>query len=193
MLIYTETKKFQNLNTVAFLFTAASSYQGAIRGIPWLGLAVFTLFAALAFPGTSLKKERFLVMAIGGAGGFLLDTLLILAGVYAPFPHTRVFLAAPLCPDWILSLWLNFAFMMYFFSAFLGKSKKAPVIVGLVFAFLVYSNASRLGLLDLGPSRFLHLSLIAVAWAVAIPFFAAFTSSLLQKATVENETMLKEN
>ena len=161
----------QKFNLPLFFLTAFSCYQGALRGIPWLGLVAFCLLVACFLPGTAQKKERLQVALLVGAVGFAADSALLLCQVYRAREESRWLLPAPFCPEWVLVLWLNFGFMLYIFWRLLSKSLFSAVAVGVVFACLIYGNAWRMGLLELQPPVLLRLGTIALLWAVLIPVF----------------------
>jgi hypothetical protein len=161
----------QKLNLPFFFLTAFSCYQGALRGVPWLGLIVFGLLVATFLPGTALKKERLLVALLVTAVGFGTDSALVFFRVYEAREASRWLLPAPLCPEWVLTLWLNFGFMLYIFWRLLSRSVGTAVTVGVVFSFLIYGNAARMGLLTLRQPVLVSLGIIALLWAVLIPLF----------------------
>jgi hypothetical protein len=161
----------QKLNLPLFFLTSFSCYQGALHGMPWLGLVVFAFLVALFLPYTLLKKERLLVTLLVAGIGFAIDSALIMSNVYMVKESARWLLPAPLCPEWILVLWLNFGFMLYIFWGFLAKSRMTPIIVGIIFSFLIFGNASRMGLVVLRPPQLAGFLIIAACWAVLIPFF----------------------
>ena len=139
----------QKLNLPFFFLTSFSCYQGALHGMPWLGLVVFTLLVAFFLPYTQFKKERLLITLLVAGVGFCADTALIFAKVYTVKESGRWLVPAPFCPEWILVLWLNFGFMLYIFWKFLAKSKITAIVVGIIFSFLIFGNASRMGLVSL--------------------------------------------
>ncbi len=159
------------LNSVVFFITAASCYQGAMKGIPWLCYAAFFVHVILFLPSTELKRKRLLLAAIVGAAGLIIDTGLYLTGVYSVKESTRWLLPAPLCPDWIFVLWLNFGFILYVYWLMLRRSYVFGACIGIIFAVIIYLNAQRNGLLLLKSPLAVSLAIIAVLWAVAIPAF----------------------
>lgn len=162
---------FQKLNTLLFFVTALASYQGALRGIPWLGLIFFGLLVAVLLPMTEQKSARLFVALAVAAVGFGTDSALGFFQVYRVREEARWLLPAPFCPEWILALWLNFGFMLYFFWRLLNRSVLTAVTVGVCFSFLIYGNAARMGLLALRPPTVASLGTIAVLWAILIPLF----------------------
>ncbi len=161
----------QKMNLPFFFLTSFSCYQGALHGMPWLGLVIFALLVAFFLPYTHLKKERLLITLLVAGFGFIADTTLIMLNVYTVKESARWLIPAPLCPEWILVLWLNFGFMLYIFWGFLAKSKITPVIVGVVFSFLIFGNASRMELVSMQQHKLVSFLIIAICWAVLIPFF----------------------
>lgn len=159
------------LNSVAFIATAASCYQGAMKGMPWLGYAAFFIHVILFLPLTELKQKRLLLAIIVGAVGLMMDTGLYLTGVYSVKDSTRWVLPAPFCPDWIFVLWLNFGFMLYIYWLMLRRSYVIGSVIGIIFAIIIYGNAERNGLLLLKSPLIVSLSIIAFLWALAIPVF----------------------
>lgn len=161
----------QKLILPFFFLTSFSCYQGALHGMPWLGLAVFVLMAAFFHPQTQLKKNRLLITVLVAAVGFATDTALIVSHVYTVQASSRWLIPAPFCPEWVLGLWLNFGFMLYIFWHFLSKKSITPVIVGVVFSFLIFGNATRMGLVSFLVQPRAGFLIIASCWAVLIPIF----------------------
>ncbi|OGW36633.1 MAG: hypothetical protein A2Y97_13795 [Nitrospirae bacterium RBG_13_39_12] len=169
-----QTATIFKLNTIGFIATSISCYQGALRGMPWLGLAVFTLLMVIFLPFTDMKKERILLTIIVGVIGFLLDSILILFDIYTVNIDTRWLLPASLCPEWILALWLNFGFMLYIYWLILRRSYVVSGVIGIIFAFIIYGNAHWNGLLKLHRPALVSILIIAVIWAVLIPVLTMF-------------------
>lgn len=166
-----QTKTIFKLNTIGFIVTSITCYQGAMRGAPWLGLMVFSLLVMFFLPYTEKKKERILLAIIVGVTGFLLDSILIMLNIYTVRIDTRWLLPASLCPEWILALWLNFGFMLYIYWLILRRSYIISGLIGIIFAFIIFGNAHLNGLLDLHKPALVSLLIIAVIWAVLIPVF----------------------
>jgi len=167
-----QQQTIQKLNIPFFLLTSFSCYQGALRGMPWLGLVAFAALVAFFLPHTQLKKERLLITLLVAVTGFTVDTALIILNVYTVKESARWLLPAPFCPEWILVLWLNFGFMLPIFRQFLSKSKITPVLVGIIFSFLIFGNASRMELVSIQQQpKLTGFLLIALCWAILIPFF----------------------
>lgn len=154
---------------IGFFVTVFATYQGARNGMPWLGFLVLMLTILVFLPFSPLKKKRIYLTLIVGAAGFLLDSALISVGIYQASAGSRWLIPHSFCPEWILTLWLNFGFALYLFKLFLSRNRITPVIVGVVFAILIYANASRMGLVILQSPKILPLGIIAASFAVFIP------------------------
>lgn len=156
-------------NPVGFFVTVIATYNGARNGMPWLGLIFFVATVLAFLPCSPLRKERIQLAVIVGIGGFLIDSILIAVGVYHVSESARWLIPHPLCPEWILTLWLNFGFALFVFKQFLSRNRLVPVIVGIVFGMVIYTNASRMGLLTLQTPRIMQLCIIAACFAIFIP------------------------
>jgi hypothetical protein len=154
---------------LGFFITVFATYQGARNGMPWLGFILFMVTLLVFLPFSPLKKERIYLTLIVGAAGFIVDSALIAAGVYHANEGSRWLIPHWFCPEWILTLWLNFGFALFVFKPFLSRNRITPVIVGIVFAMLIYANASRMGLVTLQSPKILPLGVIAASFAVFIP------------------------
>ena len=154
---------------LGFLITIFATYYGARNGMPWLGLILLAANIVLFLPFSPFKERRVLLMLAVGAAGFFLDSLLILLGIYYAESHGRWLLPHFSCPEWILALWLNFGLALFVFRPMLSRTRITPVVVGLIFAAMIYANASRMGLISFNLPPALALGIIAVCYAVFIP------------------------
>jgi hypothetical protein len=154
---------------LGFFLTVFATYQGARHGVPWLGLLFLVATMLVFLPFSPLRRERIYLTLVVGIAGFLVDSLLIGSGVYQASAGSRWLIPHWFCPEWILTLWLNFGFALFIFRQFLSRNRIVPVIVGIVFAMLIYANASRMGLILLQPPKLLPLGVIAASFALFIP------------------------
>lgn len=154
---------------LGFFMTVFATYQGARHGAPWLGFLLLVASMLVFLPFSPLRKERIYLTLIVGAAGFVVDSALIGSGVYLASQSSRWLLPHWFCPEWILNLWLNFGFALFVFRPFLSRNRIVPVIVGIVFAMLIYANASRMGLIILQEPKILPLGVIAASFALFIP------------------------
>ncbi|PKL44935.1 MAG: hypothetical protein CVV42_19015 [Candidatus Riflebacteria bacterium HGW-Riflebacteria-2] len=165
----------QKLNVAVFFATSFSCYQGARHGIPWLGLVILAVHVAFFLPSTTVKVRRILVALLTGLIGFIADSSMIRLGVYSVSASTRWLIPDPLCPEWILVLWLNFGFMLYVFWPVLAKSRLSAAVIGVIFAILIMGNASRMDLILFRAPSWHGYLIVAACWAVLVPFFAFYS------------------
>jgi len=135
-------------------------------------VVILAIHVALFLPSTTVKKKRLFMALLTGLVGFTADSILIKLGVYSVEASSRWLIPDPWCPDWILVLWLNFGFMLYIFWHILTKNKLVPIITGIIFAFLIMGNASRMELITFRPPSLHGYLIISACWAVLVPFFA---------------------
>ncbi len=184
------SKRAQKLNLIVFMMTSFACYQGARRGGVWLGLGPTALAVhwALFVPATPDKVRRIIVALMAGVSGFLCDTALIAANVYVVRESSRGFLPAPLCPEWILTLWLNFGFMLYLYRGVLTRRRWTASVTGAVFSFVIMGNASRMGLVFFDDPVVLKYMIIAVCWAILVPLQAWLANRIIGGTQVETQS-----
>ena len=174
-------KTLHRLSMAAFFATAIASYQGALRGLPWLGLAVCALCAAILLPWMGDVWRRMKLILLAAAVGALLDTLLIAVGIYTSADHTRFLLPAPLCPEWVSALWANFGMALYIYKDYL-LSVRRGAISGVIYAVLIYANARRHGLVSMS-LPVMDVAIISLLWAVLIPWLAKAAQRITRTET----------
>ena len=173
------SKLAQKLNIVMFIATSISCYQGARLGFLWLGPAILVLHWALFLPTTPYKARRIAIALFVGLAGFILDSTLIGAGVFGVQEETRLVFPAPLCPEWILTLWLNFGFMLYTLHVLLRQNRFIGPITGAIFSFVIMGNASYMGLVHFATPTVLGYFIVAAIWAVLVPVLAFVTNRIM--------------
>ncbi|MHC4217118.1 MAG: DUF2878 domain-containing protein [Planctomycetota bacterium] len=109
--------------------------------------------------------------------GYLMDSLLVLAGVIE-FPHqARLGLPSTL---WMVALWINLATTLNASLGWLRGRYVLGAVMGLVAGPLSYFAGVRLGAISFGLPTGISLAVIAVEWALSMPallVIAALTSS----------------
>lgn len=172
------------LNSLVFILTSMTCYQGATYGYPWLGLVALAVHYTLFLPATVTKAKRLLAALLTGLIGFIADSTMIWLGVYSVSSSSRWLLPDPLCPDWILLLWLNFGFMLYIFWRILAKSRWTPPLTGMLFSFIIMGNASRMALIEFRQPALHGYLIIAACWAVIVPVCTFYSIRLFGEAHV---------
>ncbi|MDD4869928.1 MAG: DUF2878 family protein [Kiritimatiellae bacterium] len=175
-----------NLNTVAFIVISVASYQGALHGQPWAGLIVFTLLASLLLFVTAEKKERLVITVVAAIAGFILDSVLIMIGIYKPLVLSGGIIPDYLCPVWILALWLSFGYTLHILRHILAKSVLIAPIAGFIYALFIYRNAHHNKLVELSDPIMRNLVIIAVTWMILTPILAKLTSMIYKGKGMQN-------
>jgi len=169
---------------LVFYLGIVACYVGAQRHWPWLGPVVVGIIVITHLAHAERPAQEAMLIALVGLCGFLLDSALISLQVYAVTPDTRWLFPAPLCPDWILALWVNAATQLSRTLPMTRRKYLRSAIIGLVFGVLVYKRAAAVHLLTL-PDAIVTLLLIAVIWAMVLPLFSKFAALIMPPATGE--------
>jgi len=126
-------------------------------------------------------RQRVVITLSVGAIGLLLDTILIVIGIYSVESGARWILPSPICPEWILALWLNFGLVMPNYLVLMqGKHIRAG-LVGFLYAFMVYGGAARNDIIAMPNYGMAGVAIIAVAWAVLLPIMYTQVGKFYQK------------
>ncbi len=174
-------KKVWVISTVAFIITSIACYQGAMRGMPWLGMVMFAIELAILMPFIIGKQQRLLLALAIGAIGLVLDTILIVAGVYFVEDTARWILPAPICSEWVLALWLNFGLVMPNYLTIMKGRHILAAVLGFLYAFMVYGGAAKNGIIALPKYGMTGVIIIAITWAVLMPLMYIYVGKLYQK------------
>lgn len=181
------------VSAIAFIITSIACYQGAMRGVPWLGLAFFTFEFLFLLPFMIGREQRaLLTLAIGGIG-LALDTALIVAGIYSVEPSARWVLPSPICSEWVLALWLNFGLVMPNYLGIMKGRHILAALVGFGYAFMVYGGASKNHIIALPKYGMAGVIIIAVIWAILMPVMYFYVGKLYQKWTTQGGAKNAEN
>ncbi len=169
------------LNYLTFQAGWFACVWGAGQGMVWLGplfVALVLLFQAGYLADMTRREVRFLL--IGVPLGLLVDTGLMLAGVYDP---VRKILPWPLPPVWIIALWVLFTGTFHRSLYWLhGRPLYACVLGGLA-APMSYAAGEGLGAASMNPS-FLHSCVaFGVVWGITVPALFALSSVLDRAAS----------
>ncbi len=130
------------------------------------------------------RKQALLVLLVGIIG-FLVDSALIRAGIYAVSPKARWMIPAPFCSEWVLALWLNFGFMAYGYSTLMKGRNFLAAGIGLLFALMIYRNASKMGILVLHSPPLYSMLLIALIWAILLPLIYLLGRRIIESPLLE--------
>lgn len=139
---------------------------GAAHGMPWAGpVVVAGLAVASALrPGPRSGRVAFLLVAAGT--GYVIDSVLVLAGVLVFPEHARLGGPSTL---WMVALWVNLALTLDSSLGWLRGRFVLGAVVGAVGGPLAYLSGAQLGAAVLGPSVPIAMGAVAVAWSMALP------------------------
>lgn len=158
--------KFASLvNLVAFHIGWLACALGAARGLPWLGVVVVPTLLAAQLPLVASAKRQLRLIGIAAAAGWLVDSLLMGAGVFT-FPGHDPRWG---CPLWMAALWANFAGTLHLAMSWLRGRYAVATLFGALGGPLSYYAGDRIGAIDLATNLPISLAMIGVEWAVAMP------------------------
>ena len=154
------------VNLVLFQVGWFSCVLGAAHGVDWFGPVVVAAWVSLH---VALQRDRraeaFCVVA-AFVLGYATDGLLVLGGAIefhgdsAAFEPTR---------GWMLALWVNLAATLRLALGWLQGRPALAAILGGVSGPAAYFSAAELDAVSIPEPVAQGLSLIAVAWAIALP------------------------
>ena len=151
-------------SVLGFKVVWMSTVLGAANGADWLGIAALLIFAAAQIRLSRTRRCEIAVLATGLALGFVLETIVHLAGwiAYAPgWPHPA------LAPLWILALWGSFSLMSVDGLAWLRGKRLLAAVLGAAGAPFAYFGGISLGAGSNASIAF-YLA-VALFYAVATP------------------------
>ena len=168
----------QVFTIVLFLVGVMACYRGAIVGRPWLGPAI-----VLAILGIHvlIDRERWLMLklvAIVTVVTFVFESVVITTGLYTPEPATRWLMIAPLCPLWLLALWVNFAAKLVTTALMLRDHYLRGSLLGVLFGLIIFQRAEAMHVLRLNHGLW-SLVIIAVLWGLMLPVLLRLTRAML--------------
>jgi hypothetical protein len=169
-------------NVAGFNAVWFSSVLGAAHGMPWLGPAMFAPFCLITLLRGGKAGADLSAMAVCSITGLLLDSSYLWTGLvsYAsPWPSVHVL------PVWLLVMWLNFALTMNHSLGWLGSRPWLAAAFGSFGGATSYFAGARLGALNFEASPALAISVIAVAWGIALPLL--YRAAGRQKPPVRTE------
>ena len=149
---------------------------GAGSGHPWLGSGIATLLVAVHFAMVVRRPRHLMLAAVACLLGVMLDSVQLAIGVFQ-FPS-----GAPvqwLVPPWIAVLWIQFATILPFCLRWLSGRYWLAAAMGLVGGPLAFAAGERLGAVTFLEPRGLHLLMLSVAWALALPLLVLLSDRIV--------------
>ena len=161
-------------NLLAFGIGWFACVVGAANGTPSYGIAVAAMLLALNILVAEDPIHEARVIAAVGAIGFVIDTMLALAGVFVFDPRT----GSPswLCPIWLIALWMMFGSTLTASLAWLAARSAIASIVGAVVGPFSYFAAAKMGALAIPGRVAPRVAILAIVWAVVLPGLLRFAN-----------------
>jgi hypothetical protein len=157
------------VNFVAFQIGWFAAVLGAGHGMPWLGVVIVPLVLLVNLILSTDWRRELLVALAAAVMGFVVDTGLVAAGVFAPVPY---WVPRPFSPIWMVMLWVNQATTLNGCMAWLRGRYLAGALFGAVGGPLAYLSGAKLGAASLPSTN--GLVILGITWACAFPaLFAA--------------------
>ncbi|MEO5924946.1 MAG: DUF2878 domain-containing protein [Bryobacteraceae bacterium] len=156
------------VNFVAFQIGWFAAVLGAGTGRPWLGVVVVPLVLLLAMRMSADSRGELRLALSAAALGFVVDTLLIVSGVFLPIAYATPY---PLSPLWMVMLWVNQATTLNFCMSWLRGRYAIGALFGAIGGPLAYLAGAKLGAAAIPSSG--ELIVLAIVWMVAFPALLA--------------------
>jgi hypothetical protein len=156
------------MNYVAFQIGWFAAVLGAGHGMPWLGVVVIPLILLANLVLSADWKQELIVALAAAIMGFVVDTGLVAAGVFAPVPFL---LPRPFSPLWMVMLWVNQATTLNGCMAWLRGRYLAGALFGAIGGPLAYLSGAKLGAATLPSTN--GLIILGITWACAFPALLA--------------------
>jgi hypothetical protein len=154
------------INFIIFQACWFACVMGAAKNLAWLGplLVIITLPLQIHHL-TENHRAEILFAIICGISGSLLETLMIVASVYAPVDQRW----GQISPPWMAALWFNFAMLVSISLTWLkGKYVTAALLGGLA-GPVAYWGGEKLGALRVAEAFSTGYVILAVMWGLALP------------------------
>jgi uncharacterized protein DUF2878 len=161
-------------NFLAFGIGWFACVVGAANGTPSYGIAVAAMLLAvnILVAEDALHEARVIVTV--GALGFVIDSMIALAGIFVFDPHTSN--PAWLSPIWLVALWMIFGSTLTALLAWLAARGAIAAIVGAIAGPLSYFAAAKMGALAIPAPVAPRSAIIAIVWAVVLPGLLRFAN-----------------
>lgn len=151
---------------IAFQVIWVACVWGAGKAHGWLGPASLACWLPIYIFLSKRRKEEALLALACGLIGFGVDTLHIRLGT---FSAPRFILPPPLCPVWLLALWINMAPLINSNLKWLHGRYFLAMLFGALGGPLAYWAGMRFGAISFGHQLPVGLFVLACAWAVIFP------------------------
>ena len=147
---------------------------GAANGIPWLGVGVAAVVAAMHLLMTTNRAVEAKLLGASLLLGFAIDSTLASTGVITFRSGAMI---TGITTPWMLGLWLGFATSLTSSLRALIERPAIAIVFGAIGGPLAYWSGAKLGALAVGS---IPISLIAIGacWAIAMTCFSILVRRL---------------
>ena len=168
------------LNFVAFQIGWFAAVLGAGHDMPWLGVVVVPLVLVVNVVLSADRRQELVVALVAAVMGFVVDTGLVAAGVFAPVPFL---VPRPFSPLWMVMLWVNQAATLNGCMAWLRGRYLAGSLFGAIGGPLAYLSGAKLGAASLPSTN--GIVILGITWACAFPALLA-TAEFVRRRLAEH-------
>lgn len=154
------------VNFVGFQACWFACVMGAGAGYPMLGPLVTAVWVGFHVGVSKARGREAAMIAIAGAFGTLVDTLLPAYGLYR---FAGPPLAGSSCPLWITALWMAFATTLHSSLGWLAGRPVLAAVLGAIAGPASYYAGVRLGAVRFAANPALSAGAVAIAWGIALP------------------------
>jgi hypothetical protein len=177
------------VNFVGFQSGWFACVLGAAAGCPWLGLVVVAGVVALHLALRRPRGPEILLLLAAGALGYVMDSVLVLAGVIGFTPEAR--LGGP-SAVWMVALWVNLGTTLNVSLGWLRGRYLAAAAMGAIAGPLAYWAGVRLEAVTFGLPLPVALAVISVEWAVSMPALIGINAALQPRAGRQRDATTTE-
>lgn len=153
------------LNLVVFQIAWLACVLGGAHGLPWLGVGVVAVVAALHLRLASAPAREALLLVLVGLLGGLWDGLLMRYG-FLEYPSGVIL--PWLAPVWIIAMWVAFATTLNVSLGWLKGRWYLATLLGAIGGPLAFYGGYKLGAVAF-PDTFVAMVVLAGGWSFLMP------------------------
>ncbi|NKN32321.1 DUF2878 domain-containing protein [Marichromatium bheemlicum] len=172
------------VNLVAFQLGWLACVLGGAHQLPWLGVGVVVLVAALHLATSPERGSEARLLVLIALMGALWDGLLARFG-FLVYPSGM--LLPWLAPVWIIAIWVAFATTLNVSLAWLQGRWYLAFTIGALGAPLAYYAGAKLGGVHF-PDPVVALAVLGGGWSFLMPASLALAARLARTATAHDTT-----
>ncbi|MBX6421368.1 MAG: DUF2878 domain-containing protein [Nevskia sp.] len=153
------------INALAFQLIWFAIALGAAHGRVWIGALLLAAWLPVHFRWSACRRDDLVLALLLAAGGPLVDTALMHAGLIA---YQGAPLPGGLAPAWLAALWLNFALTLNHSLRWIGSHPALAALFGAAGGPLSYWAGQRLGAVHLATPVWQPLLALGAIWTLTM-------------------------